>query len=610
MSGALAMKSEPAAAGGEGMDPQGPTGGPVTAERPVVMLNSWLPRSLKTLVVDDDDGTVADIEEHLAKIGAGTLDVTRVRTLDEAWAALDRATFSLVLASVDICHDDTTDVATELNVGHGELPIIVYGAATQRARIARSMDGGAKDHLVLETLDTDRVSRAVRYVLDTRRYEMRLQHVAHYDSLTGLANRALFQDRVSHALARAKRSEGKLALLLLDLDRFKLVNDSLGHMAGDMLLSEVAGRLNTTLRTSDTVARLDTPLGTVARLGGDEFAILIEDAAHERGAVRVAERMLESLRDPIAVGADSLTITTSIGIAIYPDDAGNLHDLLRCADVAMYQAKQRGRHNYQLFNEQLHTAALGRMRAETALRSALAQDEFVLHYQPQHDLRTNRTVGVEALLRWQQGERLVPPGEFIGLLEETGLIAAVGEWVLRESCRELAASKGRGPGYVAVNLSPRQFEQDTLVQQVRSALDDSGLQPNQLELEITEGVLMRDQEQSLRVLHELKSVGVRLALDDFGTGYSSLAYLKDYPVDVLKIDRAFVRDIDAEGNGAALAAAIIQMGHTLDLKVLAEAVETKEQLEFLRGHNCDMAQGFLLGRPEPFDSAIPPRRGD
>jgi diguanylate cyclase (GGDEF)-like protein len=426
-------------------------------------------------------------------------------------------------------------------------------------------------------------------ITERKRAEEQVRNLAYHDTVTGLPNRLLFQDRLALAVAQAHRHHQRLAVLFLDLDRFKIINDSLGHSIGDRLIREVAGRLRTCLREGDTVARL----------GGDEYTLLLPHVGQAVDAAKVAKKVLDLVRIPFDIDGRELFVTASIGISLYPDDGRDAEALVKNADTAMYRAKDQGRDNYQLYTPAMNATALQRLALESSLRKALAQDELVLHYQPILDVASRRVHGVEALLRWRHSELgLVPPAEFIPLAEVTGLILPMGSWVLRTACAQARAWQDRHPGLtVAVNLSARQFQEPSLVAQVTDALADTGLEPRCLQLEITESSAMQNAQSAIQTLRELKALGVGLSIDDFGTGYSSLSYLKRFPIDTLKIDQSFIRDIGSDPDDAAIASAIIALAHVLKLKVVAEGVETAGQLEFLTAHGCDRTQGYLFSRP-------------
>ncbi|HNJ76160.1 MAG TPA: EAL domain-containing protein [Azospira sp.] len=429
-------------------------------------------------------------------------------------------------------------------------------------------------------------------IFERMQAEKRIWHIAHHDALTGLPNRALLQDRLDQALIAAERNRNHVAVLFLDLDRFKNVNDSLGHDVGDALLQIVADRLVAVVRDIDTVCRL----------GGDEFVIILGAVNGPDDAVLICERIIAALAQPVDAMGHALRASTSIGIAFYPDDASDAPTLMKSADAAMYAAKSRGRNNFQFFSADLNAEALRFFQLEQKLRHAVGNRELVLYFQPQVDTSAHRVCALEALVRWQSPKAgLVPPAEFIPVAEETGLIVELGEWVLREACRQLRewheAGWPRVP--IAVNLSARQFQQRDLVARIRNILDETGLSPAMLELEITESCLMHSVDDALAQVRALAEMGIRLVIDDFGTGYSSLSYLKRFPVSQLKIDRSFVRDLCTDREDAAIVSSIIGLARTLDLDVVAEGVETTAQLAALRYEGCTLCQGYLFSRPRP-----------
>lgn len=431
-----------------------------------------------------------------------------------------------------------------------------------------------------------------RDITERQRYEETIRHQAFHDALTGLPNRLLFKDRLNLAMAHAKRNKKMLAVLFLDLDRFKLINDTLGHAVGDQLLINVSERLVVNVREDDTVARL----------GGDEFTILLPEIGQIEGAATVAHKILEAVRKPLKVSNHELYISTSIGVVVYPSDGDDAEALLKNADTAMYRAKEKGRNNYQLYTPAMNAKAFERLAMENSLRRALEKNEFVVFYQPKVRIDTEEIIGMEALVRWQHPTRgLVSPGEFIPVAEETGLIVSIGEWVLRTACTQNKAWQDAGypPVRVAVNLSARQFQLQNLVETVARILSETGLDPQWLELEITESIAMQNAEFTIKTLNDLKEMGIQLSIDDFGTGYSSLSYLKRFPINKLKIDKSFVSEITSDPDNAAIASTVIVLGQSLKLGVIAEGVETREQYHFLKQHHCDEMQGYLFGKPMP-----------
>jgi len=422
--------------------------------------------------------------------------------------------------------------------------------------------------------------------------QARLNYLAFHDSLTGLPNRSLFYDRIYHSLARTRRSKGKLALMLLDLDRFKNINDSLGHDAGDLLLKVISQRLGDNVRDMDTVARL----------GGDEFVVVLEGIHDSDDISFVADKLLKNLAKPIHISGHEISTTVSIGISVFPDDGDETDTLLKHADIAMYKAKEGGKDNYQFYTEGMNATAVNFLLLENDLRRAIELEQLTLYYQPQIDLQSGSLLGVEALVRWQHPDRgLISPLNFISLAEETGLIVPLGEWVLRTACRQQMEwiKSGNFVGKVAVNLSPRQFRQAKFPQKVASILAESGLPAKYLELEITESCAMEHAGETINQLNELNQMGLSLAIDDFGTGYSSLAYLKRFPIHKLKIDRSFISDVHIDQNDAAIAKSIIGMAHNMMLSVVAEGVENEEQAQWLREQGCDQGQGYMFAKPMP-----------
>jgi diguanylate cyclase (GGDEF)-like protein/PAS domain S-box-containing protein len=432
----------------------------------------------------------------------------------------------------------------------------------------------------------------MRDVTERKCAEERIRHLAHYDELTGLPNRALFSQLLEQALSESKFAQKQVAVLFIDLDRFKLINDTLSHESGDAVLQQVAKRLTEALPRRDTVARF----------GGDEFVVLMRDCKIPADAAETAQKLLTALALPLLVEGQEYHLTASIGISAFPGDGENAQTILKNSDIAMYRAKEHGKNNYQFYSAQMNLHSFERLVLERFLRHALEQDEFQVYYQPKIDLVTGCVTGMEALLRWiHPGMGMISPTKFIPLAEETGLIVPIGAWVLRAACAQNRAweQEGLPPLRVAVNLSARQFAQDDLHATIVTVLEETGLAPELLELEITESVTMDNPEHAAALLKSLKALGIRLAIDDFGTGYSSLSYLKRFPIDNVKIDRSFIKDIPDDEDDVAITQAVIAMAHSLRLKVIAEGVESEQHVAFLREHGCDEAQGYLFGAPMP-----------
>ena len=444
----------------------------------------------------------------------------------------------------------------------------------------------------------------IQDITERKQAEEQIRLLAYYDALTGLPNRRFFLQQLEQALVFANRNDRMLAVLFLDLDRFKLVNDTLGHGVGDLLLQDVAERLLGCVRRSDCLARAeeDGPPSLVSRLGGDEFTIMLSEIDHFQDVAKVARRILEAVSLPYTLQGQEVFVSTSIGISLYPFDACSAGDLIRNADGAMYHAKEQGRNGYQIYDESMNAKALERITLESQLHKALKEGEFVVYYQPQVQLKSRRIVGIEALVRWQSSEfGLVEPERFLPLAEEIGLVIQIDQWVLLNACRQHQRwiEAGLPPVSLAVNVSGQHFARNELLATVTAILAASGLDPRLLELELTEGVLMDHTEKTVNTLLALKQMGVRLAIDDFGTGFSSLSYLKRFPLDVLKIDRSFINDIIMDPDDAAITLATIEMAHILKLQVIAEGVETQAQLDFLTENGCDVYQGHLFSHPVP-----------
>jgi diguanylate cyclase (GGDEF)-like protein len=545
----------------------------------------------KVLLIEDNPGDARLIREMVSEHPQPPFQIHWARRLAAGLERLAQGDTALVL--LDLSLPDSLGLETFAKVyAHAPtVPIIVLTGNDDHDLALKAVKSGAQDYLVKARLDRELLLRAMRYAIERKRYQLQLERQANYDALTGLPNRNLLRDRLRLALF-GQRMPRALAVVFIDLDHFKFVNDSLGHSVGDKLLKAMAERLRLMLRDGDTVARL----------GGDEFVIVLNDTSSEEVIYRAMLRIAAGIAEPIGIDGKELVVTCSAGISLCPQDGPDVDTLLKNADAAMYRAKERGRNNFHFYTSEMNERVNERLALEHALRRAIERREFVLHYQSRVDLRTGAIVGAEALVRWMHPEwGLVRPARFIPLAEETGLIVPIGEFVLREACRQARAwlDQGLDPGLVSVNLSARQFRHEGLVRQVSRALEETQLDARHLEMELTESTVMHNVEVAIATLQGLKSLGISLSVDDFGTGYSSLAYLRNLPIDKLKIDRSFVRDIGAgtAANEGVLAQAIISLGHNLHLQVVAEGVETDAQVRFLRKHQCDEGQGFFYGEP-------------
>jgi diguanylate cyclase (GGDEF)-like protein len=545
----------------------------------------------RVLLIEDNPGDARLIQAMIEEEEGAPFVLQFADRLSLGLEHLSASETALVLLDLSLPDSFGLETFAKVYAHSPTVPIIVL-TGTDDATVALSaVKSGAQDYLVKNRLDRELLLRSMHYSIERKRYQVQLEHQANYDALTGLPNRSLLHDRLKQAVY-AQRNPRNIAVVFMDLDHFKFVNDSLGHSAGDKLLKAMAERLRATLREGDTVGRV----------GGDEFVLILADQSNEEVIFRGMQRITAKVAEPITVEGKEFYVTCSAGISLYPQDGTDVDTLLKNADAAMYRAKEHGRSNFQFYTSEMNDRVNERLALEGALRRALERQELLLHYQQKVDLRSGAIIGAEALVRWMHPEwGLVRPARFISLAEETGLIVPLGEWVLREACRQARAwlDQGLRPGVVSVNLSARQFRQQDLVRMVSRILEETRLEPAHLEMELTESMVMHNVGSAIATLQGLKSLGVRLSVDDFGTGYSSLAYLKDLPIDALKIDRSFVRDIGggAEAGEGVLAQAIISLGHNLHLKVVAEGVETDAQVRFLKRHGCDEVQGFLYGEP-------------
>lgn len=544
----------------------------------------------------DGPGHPGQIEDRLAEVLEKDIARRESAVIDDETAVLSREKAAAAREdAVDLREDAAHLREGAAQVREGEAQER-EGAATSREQEIRVVEAQAASdnhilvlqqanaHLVTASLEAHKLAEQVQAAKDN------LEHLVYHDMLTDLPNRTLLQDRLGQAIEMARRQDRQLAVMFMDLDQFKHINDSLGHAVGDQLLQSVAQRLVACVRQSDTISRQ----------GGDEFVLLLPCIEQAEDAALSAQKILVAIELPHRIGQHDLHISVSIGISIYPDDGQDAETLIKNADSAMYHAKESGRNTFEFFEQEMNARAVQRQSTEASLRRALERQEFVLHYQPKIDLQSGTIVGVEALIRWQHPQRgLLLPEQFVTIAEECGLILPIGRWVLREACHQAQAwlLAGLPPITVAVNTSAFEFRAKDFLENIRATLEDARLEPHYLELELTESALMRDVESTDSVLCALAELGVKLAIDDFGTGYSSLSYLRKFPIDTLKIDQSFVNDMTRNPDDAAIVCAVISMAKSLRLRVIAEGVETPEQLAFLLARQCDEGQGYHFGRP-------------
>ncbi len=556
------------------------------------------PRKPLVLIADDDPGV-----RILAASGleADGFEVAEVTTGGEALAYCQRKQPDLLVLDLNMPLVNGFDVCRILRRAAAvcATPILIMTGVEDLDSIKRALDAGATD-FIRKPIHPALLAHRARYILSASYAHAQLGRLANYDSLTGLANRQRFAERLEALVAKARSSKRVLALLYVDLDRFNRINDSLGQGAGDQVLQTVADRIRDRVRTTDAVSRVARL--AVSRLGADSFAVILSQIASEQAAGVIAHRLLHAIAEPLVVAGQQVSTTASIGIAVYPRDGDDPASLVRCADVAMHNAKQHGGNNVRFFSSSMNAASRRRLTLENCLREALKREELCLHYQPKVDLASGRVTGMEALLRWEHPEMgTISPVEFIPIAEETGSMVGIGEWVLRTACGQNKAWQDAGLEKlrIAVNVSSVQFVHQDLLQTVERALRDTRLAPEYLELEVTESLMMLNVSGSGRTLSGLRDKGVHVALDDFGTGYSSLAYLRSFPLDSLKIDSSFVADLTLDAGADGIIQAILAMAKVLELNVVAEGVETEDQADFLRSHGCNEIQGWLFSKALP-----------
>jgi diguanylate cyclase (GGDEF)-like protein len=562
-----------------------------------------VPRSsTRLLLIEDNVGDAKMIRAMLKDRTERRTDVTHVATMREAEKHLAKGSTDIILLDLRLPDAHGLGAVRWARTAAPRVPLVVVTGMDDESLAAEALLEGAQDYLIKGQLDSPGLMRAMRYAIERKAIgealleeQARASHASQHDSLTGLPNRMLLNDRITQAVARAPRLGKQVAVLFLDLDGFKHINDSLGHPIGDKLLQSVATRLMECVGVTDTVSRQ----------GGDEFVVLLAKAEGWGDAALVASRMLKAVGEVHSIDGRDLHVTTSIGISVNPDDGQDAETLIKNADTAMYQAKENGRHRFQFFKPAMNVRAVERQSIEVGLRRAIEREEFVLHYQPKVNLQTGAIVGAEALIRWTSPDRgPISPSQFIPVAEDCGLIVPIGRWVLRRACAQARAwlDAGLPVTSIAVNVSAVELRDEGFLDGLFAILDETGLDPGRLELELTESVLMKQADAVASVLRIVRGRGVRVAIDDFGTGYSSLSYLRKFPIDALKIDQSFVSQIGSGADDASIVTAVISMARSLNLRVIAEGVETAEQHTFLQANDCNEAQGFSFSRPLPAEA--------
>jgi diguanylate cyclase (GGDEF)-like protein len=553
----------------------------------------------RLLLIEDNPGDARLLREMLKEQSSRAFQMTQAGSMREAELHLSKGATEIILLDLGLPDAQGLGAVRWAHTAAPRVPLVVLTGLDDESLATQALQEGAQDYLVKGQIEPRGLLRALRYAVERKIMEeaaramaLQMTHSAHHDFLTGLPNRMLLNDRIGQAIASAPRHTKQVAVLFLDLDNFKHINDSLGHPIGDKLIQSVARRLVECVRGSDTVSRQ----------GGDEFVVLLSESEQWEDAAIVATRMLQAVAEAHSIDQHNLHVTTSIGVSVFPDDGHDAETLIKNADTAMYQAKENGRHSYQFFEPAMNVRAVERQSIEESLRRALEHHEFALHYQPKIDLRTGEITGAEALIRWTHPTRgEIPPAQFIPIAEDSGLIRPIGSWVLRTACEQARAwvDAGLPLKTIAVNVSAMELRDENFLDGSFAILKKTGLDPKSLELELTESVLMKQAESAASILQTLRDQGVQVAVDDFGTGYSSLSYLRKFPIDALKIDQSFVRQITSAGDDTSIVTAVISMARSLNLRVVAEGVETLEQLAFLQARECDEAQGYYFSRAVP-----------
>jgi diguanylate cyclase (GGDEF)-like protein len=551
----------------------------------------------KLLVVEDDPGDLRMLRKMFNEQALDNSKLTHVDRMSEAEKYLAKHAVDIIFLDLGLPDAQGLGAVRRARAAAPCIPLVVMTCLDDEPLAVQALQEGAQDYLIKGQIDTRGLMRAMRYAIERQRMQaqtalmsLQLKHSAPYDFLTDLPNRIVLADRLTQAIASAGRYRRQLAVLFVDLASFKHVNDSLGHAIGDKLLKAGGVRLLAGVRKSDTVSRQ----------GGDEFVVVLSSIERSEDAALSATKLIAAITSPYSIDQHDLHVSVSIGISIYPTDSVEAETLIQNANNAAYHAKEKGRNNYQFFKEEMNVQAVERQSLEAGLRRALERHEFELHYQSKIDLKSGDITGVEALIRWRHPERgLVPPAEFISIAEICGLIVPIGQWVLREACTQAREWQGAGLPQISVgvNISSMEFRDKHFLENLRATLNETGLEPRHLELELTESVLMQHVESTAFMLGELRALGVQLAVDDFGTGYSSLSYLSQFPINCLKIDKSFIQEILSKHHDAPIPTAVINVGRSLRHRVIAEGVETREQLAFLQSRGCDEGQGYLFSRP-------------
>lgn len=547
---------------------------------------------ISLLLVEDNPKEALVIKNMLKEGLQNQFTLKHSRSLSDALDLIQQNQFQAIILDSHLPDGKSFESIPQFLQFCPDAPILILSGVEEEDQAIQAVKSGVQDYLIKGQTSSSTLCRAIRYAMERQRATQRITQLAHYDHLTGLANRGLFYERLNCAVARCHRNDTAIALMFLDLDHFKDINDTLGHDCGDSLLKTVAARIKKCIREIDTGVRL----------GGDEFAVLLEQIVSIEDVASVAQRILHLLAQPVIIKQHQLHVTGSLGITIYPWDSANPQELLSHADAAMYRAKAQGGNTHQFYTAGMKTAGLDGSTLEMELSRALAKEEFLLHYQPQMNLCTKQVIGMEALLRWHHPyQGLIGPNHFIPQAEENGMIIPIGEWVLRTASKQAKYWEKQGfpAPHVSVNLSARQIHQGNLPALMQDILKHSHLDPENLKLELTETFLIHETEETIQTLRELKAMGIHLYIDDFGAGYASLRYLKSFPIDGIKLDQSLIQNLPHSANDAAIVMAVISLAKALGLQVIAEGVESQEQVDFLEEHGCDAMQGYWIAPPLP-----------
>jgi diguanylate cyclase (GGDEF)-like protein len=559
---------------------------------------------IRILLVDDDEEDYLITREIISDIKNQQYSMEWVSNYEKALDEIEKDIYDLFLFDYDLGTKTGLDLIGELTKKMKNIPVIMLTGQNNREIDLIAMGKGASDYLVKGRFDADLLERSIRYAIEKKKTESQILYLAYYDQVTDLPNRIFFNEQLNYSLAHAIRYNRILAVMYLDLDNFKLINDSMGHHVGDSILKEVAKRLSSCLRKSDIVARnnLKTPIDTVARLGGDEFTISLTEITTYEDASIVSNRILQMFNEPFIIDDNKIFTGVSIGIAMHPSDADDAETLLKYADNAMYHAKKQGKNNFQYYQKSMSDNVMAKVNMINDIRTGIEKNEFMLYYQPKMDMKSGKITGFEALIRWNKaGKGIIPPMEFIPFAEEHNLISLITDWVIKDVCRQFCewASSKLSCIPVSINLPISLFKKPDLTQYLRDIIESHHLSPELFELELTESIFADDMQATSMKLNELKAMGIQISIDDFGTGFSSLSWLKQLPCDILKIDKSFIKSIDEKSTDAIIVNSIITMGQGLNMKVLAEGVETASQYNFLKNSNLDIIQGYLLSPPVP-----------